>query len=228
MCSIIEPKTMIIPDTVPTAPVRQLKELLREKWPEACPPQGPRAQTLLRTGMAPLDRLFGPGGMPRAQLLEITGRMAAGKTRLLFALLAVLARQGTVIYCDLARTLFPPALQAAQVDLQRIRIVQPASPAAGLRQVELLCAEQALGAAVLDLVGEKRMLPETLLHRLRRGAVKTGATMIFLTDGARLIPPSMLSLRLGVRRVGATRIAATVLASRISPAGVTVELDFDA
>jgi hypothetical protein len=213
--------------TSTSSKLNKLRELLREKWPDACPPNDTDTRQFPK-GSLELERLFGSKGFSGVRLLEITGTDAAGKTRFLFALLAVLAARGTILYCDRAHALFPPGLHAAGIDLERVIIVRPASAALGVRQIEQLCAGRAVVAAVLDFAGERENLPQTLLHRLRREAVKTGIAVIFLTTDARLIPPSMLSLRVGVQRMAAGRVAATVLAGRISAVGTRVELDFDA
>ena len=210
-------------------PVQAIKKVLFEKWPDACRIEPPAQEGCLRTGNDRLDRLFGPHGLPRAQLLEITGATASGKTRLLFCLLAALTRRGNVIFCDWPRALFPPALHAAGVDLERLWIVRPPSSVAALRQVELLCKSPAVCAAVLDLSLEREPLSATLLHRLRQQAVRSGIAILFLTsERPGLIPPSMISLSLRVQRLTASRVAVTVCKSKISRAGIRTELDFDA
>ena len=210
-------------------PVQAIKKLLREKWPDACGSEVSPPDDFLRTGIDRFDLLFGPRGLPQAQLLEITGTVASGRTRLLFCLLAALTRRGSVVYYDPARALFPPALHAAGVDLARIWLIRPSSSAAALRQIEQLGKSRTVCAAVFDLSSGRDPLAATLLHRLRQQAVRTGITVIFLTsERAGLIPPSMISLSLRVQRLTASRVTVTVLKSRISCAGVRTELDFDA
>jgi len=218
----------VVPAVSPP-PVQAIRKLLREKWPDACRVDPGAQEECFFTGNRGLDALFGPHGLASARLLEITGAFASGKTRLLFCLLAALTHRGHVVYCDGPRALFPPALHAAGVQLERVRIVHPGSSASALRQVELLCKSPAVCAAVFDLSSERVPLSTTLLHRLRQQAVQCGIFMIFLTrEEAGLIPPSMISLSLAVQRLAAARVAVTVRKSKISCALGHTEVDFDA
>jgi|GEM_PF-987452 len=69
---------------------RNLKIILREKWPEAVGSFTDRKELYFPTGISELDRLFPSGlGIPCGQLIEITGGLSSGKTSLLFRLLGM-------------------------------------------------------------------------------------------------------------------------------------------
>lgn len=206
---------------------RQLRGLLASTWPDAVWQPGDGHHLVFRSGVAPLDNLFVGGGIPAGQAVEITGGPGCGKTSLSLRLLASASQVGTVGYIDRSGSFFAPAAIASGVRADRLVVVRPGSLSDALRSAELLFEHQAAGAVVCDIIGETIPLSETLLHRLRRKTVRACALMILLTRSPhRLLPPSLVSLRLEVtRHQGAMFI--TVGKSRICREGVVVEVTDD-
>jgi hypothetical protein len=202
----------------------QLRQLLARTWPEAVWQPGDSERFVFRFDLNSLDGLFVGGGLPAGQMVEITGGSGCGKTSLALCLLASASQAGTVGYVDRSGSFFAPAAVASGVQAGRLVVVRPGSLTDALRSAELLFEHQAAGAVVCDLIGETIPLAETLLHRLRRKTVRARSLMVLLTRSPhRLLPPSLVSLRLEVaRNRGAMTI--TVGKSRICREGVVVEV----
>ena len=205
--------------------VAQLKEIIARKWPQTVSGFSGRQEAVYVTGIPQIDALFADGGIPRGQLIEITGGESSGKTSFLYKLLAAITGRGRVAYVDLHNSFFPAAAAYYGVDMERVVVVKPESGVAAARTTELLLQNHLADCVALDLVGERRALPTTLLHRLRMETVRSRALVVFLTDtDAQLFPSSTVSLRLKVSRREASRVEVAVMKSRISREGVKTEL----
>lgn len=204
------------------AVLSELEKLLKEKWPEACTPHGVNGRQ--QVVHSPLLALLTPEGIPTGQLLEICGGASSGKTSLLFKFLSYLGSNTTVAYFDFAESFNPSAAASCGNDIGSFLVVHPPTIPLAIRSAELLLEHGLANCLVFDLVGQTQEVPRILLHRLRQQAIRAGVLVIFLTeDTARLIPASMVSLRLAVRKVSTSRIAVTTARSRISPEGITTE-----
>lgn len=208
----------------------ELKELIQKRWPQTLAAVA-NEELVFGTGLSELDALFSLGGIPYGQLIEITGGVSSGKTSFLFKLLARLTRKETVAYIDFSNTFFPSAAVAGGIDITRLLLVKPNSHSAddsiksGLRTAELLLRERTVRCVVFDLVGQKKILPIVLLHRLRLKTVRAKALVILLSENnSEIIPSSMASLRLEVRRRDNNRLKINITKSRISKEGVCVEV----
>ena len=203
----------------------ELKKLITRRWPASWYSESDWSQLSFSTGFPALDALFPSSGIPYGQLLEITGDISSGKTSLLFMMLAEITKQGVIAYMDFSRSFFPSAAAACGIDMARLIVLQPDTPATGLRAAELLFRHRLACGVVFDLVGETGALPITLLHRLRLQTVRAKALIIFLTEtGANTIPASTTSLKLDVHRVSGCHLHITVAKSRISTEGLQVEV----
>lgn len=205
--------------------VAGLKKFVSAQMPGVSFAQSTLDGPLFVTEIAALDSLFPGGGIPYGQLIEITGSVSCGKTSLLNMILARLTQKRVVAYVDVSNSFFPKASASLGVNFDRLPLVKAANGQAGLRHAELLLQSRQLSCLVLDLVGEKNMLPLPLLHRLRTDTVKNKGLVIFLTeDNSRIIPASTVSLRLSVARKNMHSIELTVIKSRISREGLKAEL----
>ncbi len=204
-----------------------LARQIQNRWPQALfSAQEPGL--VFATGHREFDKLFPHGGIPYGQLIEITGGIVCGKTSLLFMLLAKITSRGIAAYLDYSNSFYPVAADAAGVDLSRLLVVAPETQAGGIRIAEVLLSQKITRGVVFDLVGVKTRLPETLVHRLRMKTTRAKALVIFLTESkADLLAPSVTSLRLEVMRTTPNRLQVTVARSRISPEGITTEVDID-
>jgi hypothetical protein len=203
---------------------RQLRQLLADTWPEAVWQPGDTDNPVFCSDLLPLDTLFAGGGIPAGQVIEITGGPGCGKTSLALRLLARASTVGTVGYIDRSGSFFVPAAVASGVRVDRLVVVRPDSLADALRSAELLFDHHAAGAVICDIIGETAPLSETLLHRLRRRTVRARSLMVLLTRSPhRLLPPSLVSLRLEVTRRNGTMII-TVSKSRICREGLILEV----
>ena len=100
------------------------------------------------SGVEEIDRLL--GGLPRPGIVEVCGRVGAGRVRVVGALLAAAtARRRAVVWVDPMRRLYPPALAELGVELRRLLLVRPAEDG---RQPWLWAAEQLLRSGCFELV----------------------------------------------------------------------------
>ncbi|UCC43151.1 MAG: hypothetical protein JSU65_08345 [Candidatus Zixiibacteriota bacterium] len=218
-------------------PTADLKALIRKRWPRAVPSES-EEKVVFDSGLPEFDALFPLGGIPYGQLIEITGSASSGKTSFLFKLLSHLTRAERAAYIDYSNNFFPSAAAAGHIDLSRLLLIKP-DPISGrsndvikngLRTAEILLQHKAASWLVFDLVGQSEPLPITLLHRLRLKTVRVRALTIFLTeDNSAIIPSSMASLRLEVRRAenndsSNSRVRVGITKSRICKEGARVEL----
>ncbi len=101
-----------------------LRELLRQKWPEAgyvdqCDPR-----TCFHVQLEQLNTVFPARGIPYGQLVEITGGVSSGKTGLLLRTLAALTPAVSVVYVDCPGTFFPPAAVAAGIHPEQVLLLR--------------------------------------------------------------------------------------------------------
>ena len=205
------------------------RQLIQRKWPEALCSTTDDSELVFSTGFPDLDTLFPLFGIPYGQLIEVTGGISSGKTSLLLRLLAQWTKSRMVCYVDFSDSFFPDAAISSGVNLNRLMVIKPETNSTGylktgIRTVELLQRGQTVGIIVFDLVGQHNLLPISLLHRLRLKTVRSKGLVVFLTQSnSHIIPSSMASLRLEVRRSG-DGLEITVTKSRISTEGSQVEV----
>src|SRR3979411_1435364 len=83
-------------------------------------------EALVRTEIAALDAALG-GGFPRGTIGTLEGPPSSGRSALAARLLAAATRRG--LGAMIGGDLFPPALAAAGVRLDALRVVAPRGPA---------------------------------------------------------------------------------------------------
>jgi hypothetical protein len=199
-----------------------LKGLIEERWPKSCRLTSVAEHRELLTPSL-LTSLV-PQGIPAGQLLNICGGASSGKTSFLFKLLSDLGQSTRIAYFDFSGSFHPVAAASSGNDLDRFLIVHPETIPAALRAAEIMLDHDFANCLTFDLVNQQGELSRILLHRLRHQANRAKVLVIFLTDhNSNLIPASLVSLRLSVRKVTAGKISVSVTRSRISPEGITEE-----
>lgn len=203
----------------------QIRELIEQKWPEAKFRTTDDIKPFMGNKIAAFNTLLPGCGIPRGQIIEITGNASSGKTSLVYKLLSGLTSRSRVVYIDLSGSFFPAAAVAHGVDIDRLIVVKSPDSPTGLRTAELLLQQNRAECIVIDLADEKTDLPMILLHRLRMQTIRSGAVIILLTeDNSNIIPSSSVSLRLLVSRKNESTVTITVTKSRISKEGLQTEL----
>jgi hypothetical protein len=151
-----------------------------------------------------LDQLLG-GGLPRGQLVEVSGGGSSGKsTRAFAACLQALAQGGAAFWVEAAPHRFWPicALEA-RLPLERFFLLRVPDGAAALRGAQLLLSSK--GACMVTVVAlPKGFVPKTSqLVQLQRLSERSGAVVLFLTEQPKKAPSlgAMVALRLHVRRL---------------------------
>jgi protein ImuA len=179
----------------------------------------PRGACFVSSGRPEVDALLPGGGFPRGALTDLAGGPASGKTGLvLSALASAMGGERLAAFVDGRGELYPPALLAFGIDLDRLLVVRaPSGRAAGegaavrdaLWAAEALLASGAFEAVAIDVPIEwsraRVASPcslEGMLRRLRAAAEKGGAVGLWLgsAEGERV--PSAVRLELSAGAAG--------------------------
>lgn len=135
----------------------------------------PSVQTML----VPLDRVLG-GGIPRGQLVEISGRRSSGRFGICLAALAAVTSSGeAAALVDLGDHLDPQLAAAAGIELPRLLWVRPQNVKEAVSAAEMLITT-GFPLVVLDL-GVRvrgRRVAEASWVRLARSAEGYGAALL--------------------------------------------------
>jgi recombination protein RecA len=153
------------------------------------------------TGLAPLDRALGGGGLPRSCITELFGPSSIGKTTLLLQTIAHLQTSGlAAAWIDADRSYDPAYAAQLGVLVERLPVAQPeaaehaleiARQLAGSGAVDLLVVDSAaalvpslelaagIGQSALGL--HSRVLASGL-RKLASAVAKTGAAVVFLNQ----------------------------------------------
>src|SRR5665213_3023786 len=110
-------------------------------------------EALVRTGIAALDAALG-GGFPRGTIATLEGPPSSGRSALAARLLAAATQRGlgAIVGVDL----FPPALAAAGVRLDRLLIVRTAEPLEAARAADIVVRSGAFTAVVIPTLPSGR------------------------------------------------------------------------
>lgn len=140
----------------------------------------------LPTGLPTLDRILGIGGLPLGHISELIGQPTSGKRTLALHILAQAQPRTPCLYLDLARTFDPAYAAACRVDLSRLAIAAPASPAKALDLAYDLANSGHFGLVIFDSTAELRSaaLPGAgaALRRLRQALTGKASALLFLTS----------------------------------------------
>ena len=184
-----------------------------------------RAQTsedALPTGFAELDELLPGGGWPRGALTEILSeREGIGELRLLLPALARASKQSKwLVWVAPPHVPYAPALAVAGVELKRLLVAEPQSPADAWWAVE-----QALRSGACSAVLAWLKSPDERRMRRLQLAAETGRTwgvMFRTADAAQQRSPAALRLRLEATLDG---LAVHILKRRGGPVNKPVLLE---
>ena len=198
---------------------------LRNKYPEMFSRNKADARASFKTGDSRIDGLFPQGGLPAGILIELTGAVSSGKTKLLFQLLAGYQKTQQIAYVDCSTTFFPVAASAAGVNVEQLLCIMTNSSGEAVRAAENLFRLTPARVIVCDVTGRNDKLRMEQVHRLRICAVKYQGLVIFLTDsGGQMFPPSLMAVQMTAARRGRKAVAITVTRSKISPEGQSAEI----
>ncbi len=176
-------------------------------------------------GSARLERLLG-GGIPRGQVVEVSGATSSGKATLAFAVCQrALERGQAAAWIDPGGGFWPLVAVERGVPVERLLVVRVDGAAAALRAAHILLSSAgAVAVVVVDLppgaqarsersprgseTRSNRMTPWALRDRelvaLQRLAERSASALVFLTARARTAPSlgAQVALRLHVDRRG--------------------------
>ncbi len=128
----------------------------------------------LRTGYSELDEVLG-GGFPRGTIASLEGPPSSGRTALLAGILAEATQRGLAAIVD-DGSLYPPDLERAGVQLDRVLIVRAQSMLEIARCTDILLRSRAFTAVAMPVA----QLRATVWSRLGGLAQKAGAVLFAL------------------------------------------------
>jgi hypothetical protein len=179
----------------------------------------------LQSGIAELDALLGPAGIPKGQLTELFGARSSGKTTLAFAILSACTRAGAIgAYIDPAGAFFAPAAAGAGIDLRRLIVVRPRGAAAVRRAIDALVRGGACRVVTLDCSELPGALQTHHCARLAAQAEKTATALVIVTDGSVQAVASFASLRLRVRGLAPLWQAGSDACGRLAGCATSIEI----
>ncbi|HET6895464.1 MAG TPA: hypothetical protein VFH72_08825 [Candidatus Baltobacteraceae bacterium] len=128
----------------------------------------------LRSGFSELDEALG-GGFPRGTIASLEGPPSSGRTALLAGVLAEATQRGLAAIVD-DGSLYPPDLERAGVQLDRVLIVRAQSTLEIARCTDILLRSRAFTAVAMPAA----QLRATVWSRLGGLAQKAGAVLFAL------------------------------------------------
>lgn len=163
-------------------------------------------------GSARLDQLLG-GGVPRGQVVEVSGATSSGKATLAFAVCqGALERGQAAAWIDPSGGFWPLVAVEQGVPVDRLLVVRVGGATAALRAAHILLSSAgAVQVVVVDLPPGAQVRERELVA-LQRLAERSATALIFLTARAAAAPSlgAQVALRLHVTRRGGT-VAAPAL-----------------
>jgi hypothetical protein len=138
-------------------------------------------EALVRTGIAELDAAVG-GGFPRGTIASIEGPPSSGRSSLAVRLLAAATRHGlgALVGVDL----FPPALAAAGVRVERLLIVRVDEPVAVARAADIIVRSGAFTVVVIPTLPSGARTGSATWTRLASLAHRANALLVAVGDEA--------------------------------------------
>jgi hypothetical protein len=138
-------------------------------------------EALVRTGIDALDAALG-GGFPRGTIGTLEGAPSSGRSALAARLLAAATRRG--LGAAVGVDLFPPALAAAGVRLERLLIVRTGEPVEAARAADIIVRSGAFTVVVMPALPSGRGTGSATWTRLASLAHRANALLIALGDEA--------------------------------------------
>jgi hypothetical protein len=153
---------------------RRLDHRFREASPVAFTPA---EEAVLRTGLPDLDRAL-CGGFPRGTIATLEGLPSSGRTALAVRLLAAATQRG--LGAVIGQGLFPPALAAAGVCLERLLVVDVAEPLAAARAADILLRSNAFEVVLIPALPSACATGAATWTRLASLAHRANAVLLAL------------------------------------------------
>ena len=138
-------------------------------------------EALVRTGIAALDAALG-GGFPRGTIGTLEGPPSSGRSALAARLLGAATRRG--LGAIVGVRLFPPALAAAGVRLERLLIVQAEEPVEIARAADIVVRSGAFTVVVIPTLPSGRGTGSAAWTRLASLTHRANALLVALGDEA--------------------------------------------
>jgi hypothetical protein len=138
-------------------------------------------EAVVRTGIAELDAMLG-GGFPRGTIGTVEGAPSSGRSALAARLLAAATQRGlgALIGVDL----FPPALAAAGVRLERLLIVPVHEPVAAARAADIVVRSGAFTVVVIPTLPSGRGTGSATWARLASLTHRANALLVAVGNEA--------------------------------------------
>lgn len=187
-----------------------------------------RRSAPLESGRRGLDRLLG-GGIPRGQVVEVSGARSSGKATLGFGVCLRALEQGqTAAWIDAGGGFWPVAAAEAGIPLDRLLVVRAPGPLALKAARILLSSPGAVAALVVDVPLGARAPRDRELVALQRLAERSATALLFLTERPRTAPSlgPHVALRLFVERRGSgpgAQVRVEVLRNKQGASGRAIE-----
>jgi hypothetical protein len=205
--------------------VAELRGALERRWQGVVPHAVAPARPGRPSGIAELDALLGPAGIPKGQLTELFGARSSGKTTLAFAILSACTRAGAIgAYVDPAGAFFAPAAAGAGIDMRRLIVVRPRGAAAVRRAIDALVRGGACVVVTVDCSELPGALQTHHCARLAAQAEKTGTALVIITDGSAQAVASFASLRLCARGLAPLWQAGSDAGGRLAGCATSIEI----
>jgi recombination protein RecA len=171
----------------------------------------------LAIGRRRLDELLG-GGIPRGQVVEVSGSSSSGKATLAFGVcLRALEKGQAVAWIDAGGGFWPVAAVEAGLPLEKLLVVKLRDGAAALRAAHILLSSAgAVAALVVDLSAVTAPVRERELVALQRLAERSATALLFLTARSRAAASlgAAVALRLHAERRPGGRLRVEVLRNK--------------
>jgi protein ImuA len=123
---------------------------------------------VFRTGLSAIDELLLDQSFSRGVIHEILHDSHHGDSRF-FALLIARSAGGNIIWCDPGRTLYPPAVAAAGVPLEKLFLLHPKNAAEQSWAISECMRCRGVGATVANVAALSRIQARRLQLAAERG-----------------------------------------------------------
>jgi recombination protein RecA len=171
----------------------------------------------IEVGRRGVDELLG-GGIPRGQVVEVSGSSSSGKASLAFGVcLRALEEGRAAAWIDAGGGFWPVAAVEAGLPLDKLLVVRLRDGAAALRAAHILLSSSgAVAALVVDLSSSTAPVRERELVALQRMAERSVTALLFLTARARASASlgAAVALRLHAERRPGGRLRVEVLRNK--------------
>jgi hypothetical protein len=179
----------------------------------------------LEVGRRGLDDLLG-GGVPRGQVVEVSGSRSSGKATLAFgACLRALERGQAAAWIDAGGGFWPVAAAEAGIALDRLLVVKVKGGVAALRAAHILLSSAGAVAALVVDLPPAAPVRERELVALQRLAERSSTALLFLTARPRSAQSlgAAVALRLHAERRTGGRVRIEVLRNKQGASQLSIE-----